>query len=113
MSDFLRFLEKLALHCGVNFRIEKFKGEDEYELAANILNEINKFLYQKKTTLPPEYISEFHRYWEQNHEKVLSPKIGPNVECLAVAKVLESIYKSNTIKVQLDTLDLTKEEIAN
>jgi len=27
--------------------------------------------------------------------------------------VLEDIYKSNTIKVQLDTLDLTKEEIAN
>lgn len=113
MSDFLGFLKKLASHCGVSFSIENFKGEDEYELAANILNEINKFLYQKKTTLPPEYISEFHRYWEQNHEKLLSPKIGPNGECLAVAKVLESIYKNNTIKVQLDTLDLTKEEIAN
>jgi hypothetical protein len=113
MSDFLRFLERLAQFCDVKFERNKFQGEDEYVLAANMLAEINKFLYQKKTTLPAEYISEFHRYWEENHEKVLSPKIDPNGECLTVAKVLEGIYKSNTIRVQLDTLDLTKEEIAN
>jgi len=113
MSDFLKFLEKLAQHCGVRFEVEKFKGEDEYELAADILNEINKFLYQKKATLPAEYISEFHKYWEENHEKVLSPKVNPSGECLAIAKVLEGIYRDNAIKVQLDTLDLTREEIAN
>jgi hypothetical protein len=113
MSSFLLFLEKLAPHCGVRFEVEKFEGEDEYGLAANVLNEINKYLYQKKTTLPSEYVSEFHKYWEEDHEKILSPKIDPNGECLAVAKVLEGVYESNTIKVQLDTLDLTKEEIAN
>lgn len=113
MSTFLGFLEKLAQHCNIKFEVEEFKGEDEYELAGNILSEINKFLYQKKVTLPPEYISEFHKYWEENHEKVLSPTINPNGECLAVAKVLEGIYESNIIKVQLDTLNLTKEEIAN
>lgn len=113
MSDFIKFLEKIARHCSVRFDTEKFKGEDEYELAATVLNEINRFLYQKKATLPSEYISEFHKYWEENHEKVLSPKVNPNGECLAVARVLENIYKSNIIKVQLDTLDLTKEEIAN
>jgi len=113
MSDFLEFLERLVRYCKLEFEAEKFESSDEYELAANILNEINRFLYQKRTTLPPEYISEFHKYWEENHEKILSPKINPNGECLAVAKVLEGIYKSNTIKVQLDTLDLTKEEIAN
>lgn len=76
-------------------------------------NIFSKFVYQKKATLPPEYISEFHKYWEENHENVLSPKVNPNGECLTVAEVLDGIYKSNTIKVQLDTLDLTKEEIAN
>jgi hypothetical protein len=113
MSNFLIFLEKLSEHCGLRFEPEKFKGTDEYELAAKILNGINKFFYQKKATLPPEYISEFHKYWEENHEKVLSPKVNPNGECLAVATVLEDIYKNNTIKVQVNTLDLTKEEIAN
>jgi len=113
MSNFIDFLERLLQYCGVRFDAEKFIGENEYELAANILSEVNKFLYQKKATLPSEYISEFHKYWEENHEKVLSPEINPNGECLAVANVLERIYRSNTIKVQLDTLDLTKEEIAN
>lgn len=113
MSDFCEFLEKLARHCGLKFEVEKFGGTDEYELAANILNEINKYVYQKKAALPSEYISEFHKYWEENHEKILSPKINPHGECLAVAQVLKGIYESNTIKVQLDTLDLNKEEIAN
>jgi len=113
MSNFFKFLERLARHCGLTFKVGKFKGEDEYELAANVLNEINKFLYQEKRTLPSEYISEFHKYWEKNHEKVLSPKVNPNGECLAIAKVLEDVYKANTIRVQLDTLDLTKKEIAN
>jgi len=113
MSNFLKFLEKLAQHCGVRFEVGRFEGEDEYELAANILNEISKFLYQKRTTLPSKYVSEFHKYWEENHEKVLSPRVNPNGECLAVAKVLENVYEKHMIKVQLDTLDLTKEEIAN
>jgi len=113
MSDFLKFLQKLAQLCGLKFESQRFQGEDEYGLAASILVEINKFLYQRKVALPSEYISEFHRYWEENHEKVLSPKIDPKGECLTVAKVLEGIYKSNIIKVQLDTLDLTEEEIAN
>lgn len=33
-----------------------------------------EFLYQKKATLPSEYISEFHKYWKKNHEKVMLPK---------------------------------------
>ena len=113
MSNFISFLDKIAKHLGIKTEFEKIIVKDEYELAANILSEINKFLYQKKENLPPEYISEFHEYWEENHEKVMFPKINPNRECLYVASVLENIYKNNTIKVQLDTLDLTKEEIAN
>jgi hypothetical protein len=113
MSDFIRFLERIAIHCGLKFEEDKSVYINEYELAANILNEINKFLYQKKTTLPSEYISEFHKYWEENHDKILSPRVNPNGECLEVARILEDIYKNKIIKVQLDTLDLSKEEIAN
>ncbi len=113
MSNFLNFLERVAQHCNIKFDASMFIGNDEYELAANVLSEINKYLYQKKATLPPQYISEFHKYWEEHHERVLSPNINPSGECLAVAKVLENIYRSNTIKVQLNTLDLTKEEIAD
>lgn len=113
MSEFLAFLERLTQHCGLSFHVRELEGESEYELAAHVLDEVNKFFYQKKQALPAEYISEFHRYWKENHQKVLSPKINPSGECLAVAKVFESIYREHTIKVQLDTLDLTKEQIAN
>ncbi|MFH1421754.1 MAG: hypothetical protein ABIH42_03445 [Planctomycetota bacterium] len=68
MSSFLKFLEKVARHCGMNFKTEKLHGNNEHELAANVLTEINIYLYQKKETLPSEYISEFHKYWEGNHE---------------------------------------------
>jgi hypothetical protein len=112
MSSFLNFLEKLFRHCRLEFEVEKFDVINEFELAAKILSEINKFLYQKRSTLPTEYISEFHKYWSENHEQVLSPKVNLNGVCLVVAKVLDNIYKNNIIKVQLDTLDLTKEEIA-
>jgi len=111
MSSFLNFLEKIAKHIKYDFKLENVK--DEYELAAKVLNEVNVYFYQKNERIPKSYISEFHKYWEENHEKILNPKINPNGECLKVAQVLENIYSKTTIKVQLDTLDLTKEEIAN
>jgi len=114
MSEFLSFLKKLLSHLNLDLSFDdiKKKIKDEYELAAYILNEINKFLYQKHIKLEGEYISEFHKYWEQNHEKILSPSIGKK-EALEVAKVLDKIYSKNKIRVQLNTLDLKKEEIAS
>ncbi|MCK4791662.1 MAG: hypothetical protein KAV87_48470 [Desulfobacteraceae bacterium] len=114
MSEFLAFLNKLILHLRINISIDELKVsiQDEYEIAAKVLNEINKFLYQRHATLEKEYISEFHKYWKYNHEKVLQPFIGKK-ETLEVAKVLENVYANNTIRVQLNTLDLIPEEIAN
>jgi len=113
MSSFLRFLEKIAARCNMNFNSAMYTKDEEYELAANVLSDINTYLYQKKETLPSEHISEFHKYWKEHHQDVLAPKVNPGGECLAVAHVFENIYKRNRIRVQLDTLDLTKEEIAN
>ena len=112
MSAFLAFLNKLILHLRINISIDEFKDgiQDEYEIAATVLNEINKFLYQRHATLETEYISEFHKYWKYNHEEVLQPFIGEK-ETLEVAKVLENIYANNTIRVQLNTRNLTPEEI--
>lgn len=115
MSNFLNFLERVVQHCVNKSRCsDVFRGENEYELAANVLNEINRFLYQKRQLYLSEYISEFRiKYWEENHEKVLHPKVNPaNGECLAAAKVWRAFIRAILIKVQLDTLDLTKEEIA-
>ena len=114
MSEFLTFLNKLISHLGINISMDELKGriQDEYEIAARVLREINKFLYQRHAALEKEYISEFHKYWKYNHEKILRPFIGKN-EAFKVAEVLENIYTNNTIRVQLNTLDLRPEEIAN
>ena len=113
MSSFMKFLERLIKHIDVKLDIAKISAKDEYELAAKVLDEINKFLYQKEQDISSDFISEFHQYWQENHEKILAPQIGPNGECLEVAKVLEKIFSKHTIKVQLDTLDLNEKEIAN
>lgn len=114
MSEFLAFLNKLISHLKIDLSVDELTNriQDEHEIAARVLHEINKFLYQRHATLEKEYISEFHKYWKYNHEKILRPFIGKN-EALKVANVLENIYANNTIRVQLNTLDLQPEEIAN
>jgi len=113
MSSFLDFLNRLTARCSIQLDTRHLAANDEYELVALILSDINKYLYQRHEGLPAEYISEFHRYWEKNHEKILLPKIGPCGECRTVASMLEQIYATSTIRVQLDTLNLSREEIAN
>ena len=114
MSDFLRFLENLCQHIGVeaNLSICTTERTDEHELAAKILNEINRFLYQTNSALDREYISEFHKYWKENHFQILKPEIVDE-KCLEVAHILEQIYCNNNIRVQHDTLNLTNHQIAN
>jgi len=114
MSEFINFLSKLVSHLNLDISIDKINDSinDEYEIAAYILSDVNKFLYQSHVDLDDEYISEFHKYWKENHKKILNPTVG-KVECLKIAKVLERIYSENDIRVQLNTLDLEKREIAN
>ncbi|MCF7897748.1 MAG: hypothetical protein K9L87_03255 [Candidatus Omnitrophica bacterium] len=114
MSDFLFFLKRLTNHLNLSISFDTIlkNTKDEYELAAFMLYEINKFLYQKNTKLENNYISEFHKYWKKNHEKVLQPIIE-KTEAFEVAKILEDIYAHNKIKTQLNTLGLSKKRIAN
>lgn len=114
ISEFINFLFQLSKNLDLNLSLEKFKKniKNEYEVAAKVLNEISRFFYQKNKKLKKDYISEFHKYWKENHEKILAPGID-NKMCKKLAEVLETIYKENKVRVQLDTLDLTSEEIAN
>lgn len=114
MSEFLHFLKRLISHLKIDLSVEELRSkiQNEHEVAAKVLNEISRFLYQRHTALEKEYISEFHKYWKYNHEKILNPFIGKD-ETLKVAEVLETIYANNTIRVQQETLDLQPEEIAN
>jgi len=114
MSEFLDFLGRLVSHLGLTISVNQLaeRTTDEYELAAAVLNEINAFLYQTHATLDQKYMSEFHKYWKSNHERILRPRIG-RTEVRKVARVLEEIYASHTIRVQHNTLRLSPRKIAN
>jgi hypothetical protein len=114
MSEFLAFLSKVTSHLKIDVSVEELRRRisDEDEIAAQVLHEINRFLYQKHASLEQGYVSEFHKYWKYKHEKILRPTIAKR-DVFKVAKVLERIYANNTIRVQLNTLALSNEAIAN
>ena len=106
MSAFTHFLEELASVLGLGRPSPQVRTDDEHELAAKLLAAINRFLYQHKTGLPSEYMSEFHRYWEESHREILSPRISPSGQCLQVAEVLEEIlYRMRRMELERDAED--------
>lgn len=56
MSEFLNFLNELNKIC--NYDYNNMQNINTYELAAKVLIEINKFFYQKTSTLPSDYFSD-------------------------------------------------------
>lgn len=89
--------------------------------ARKIVNEINDFLYATYdgigtvSALENEYqfLSEFHRYWNDNYEEILDVKIDEE-KCTKVADALYDIYvRSNgqAFSGVYDTYGLSKEDI--
>jgi hypothetical protein len=113
MNDFIEFLRRLAAHMGLSLGADHIPRNEAAQcaMAAKLLAEINHFFYQKTPTIPQGYVSQFHLFWEKYHERILAPTVDSQT-CLRVARVLDSIYSENVVKVQLDPLDLSKEAIA-
>jgi hypothetical protein len=113
VTSFLSFLSRLATHCGIDAKLPAAATDDEFTLAAGILAEINRYFYQRGVGLPREYFSEFHKYWQEHHERILAPRVDLGGQCLKVAKLFETVYQKDSFKVHVDTLGLSKQDIAN
>ncbi len=85
------------------------------------LSELNAFLYTTHENIGHttaiginfDYFSEFHKYWEKNHKKILNPQINDE-KCLQVAEVFHNIYKEhgdNPFTELYDTFNLSPHEI--
>lgn len=69
-----------------------------YDDARHILELINEYFYTTYNDIGRiaildtelDYFSEFHKYWEANHEKILSPMIDES-KCKDVAAVLDMV----------------------
>ena len=72
------------------------------EQARNVVKNLNDFLYTNYEGIGKtfeldeerEYLSEYHKFWEQNCEKILNPTINIK-KCELVADVFHDIYLNN------------------
>ena len=64
-----------------------------------IIKEMNGFLYTKSSTIGRtnilgetfEYLSDFHKFWEENHKDILNAEISEE-QCRKVANSLHDVF---------------------
>lgn len=116
MVEFRVFLNELLESLGINS--SKLEELPDDELAATFLDRLNKFMYQRDSKLGNDYISRFHKFWEQNHLEILRVIIDEK-QCLKVAESLEPIYAEPEkflqyqIKPPISRTDISDKAVAN
>ncbi|MBN1328659.1 MAG: hypothetical protein JXA54_04220 [Candidatus Heimdallarchaeota archaeon] len=117
METFEDFVKGLIKILNIKQDIEKLTISEQQKF----ISKINEYLYTNYEGIGTtheldedfEYLSDFHKYWEKNHEKILNPQID-EVKCELAAEVLHNIYKEygeNPFRELYDTHKLTPEEI--
>jgi len=104
---------------------QDIKNKDNLSLdeIKNILSKINEYFFTGKNGLGKTealkmsfpYFSEFHKFWEQYHDKILNPTINEK-KCEEVADVLHDLYVKFGKNLyydlySIDTRNLNDEEI--
>lgn len=87
MEELVNFLNNILKNIGQNNI-----NEISMEQARKVINEINNFLYTGYEEM--EEISEYHKFWKKNCEKILDPKINEE-KCKQVADIFHAIYRKN------------------
>jgi len=115
MESFSKFFRELT--SGIDFS----KSELSLLQVSNIISKINEYFYTYYEGIGTTYVldreivyfSEFHKFWEKYHEKIINPKIDEE-RCSEVAESLHRLVKKygKGIFYELyDTSTLKKEEI--
>lgn len=117
------FINRLRASQHPDSEAPKFKlPEDEEkatEIIAGVLHEISQFVYSqsqrtgdRKSKEGSNYYSDFHKFWEENHEQVLGIKIDEE-RCKLVAEKMESYCRPYEFKEFVETHGLSNEMKAN
>jgi len=116
MKNFSTFfnqtLKDLNLDCNKDFNIDEIRI---------VINKFNEYFFTNHAGIGQtyqlddyyEYFSEFHKFWEQYHEKILNPTIDYN-KCSKVADALFQIYKNygeKPFRVLYETYNIAKEDV--
>ena len=97
MKEIVNFLNNILEDLKINSI-----NDVTVEQARNIVKNLNDFLYTNYEGIGKtfeldeerEYISEYHKFWEKNCEKILNPTINTK-KCEEVADVFHDIYLNN------------------
>ena len=94
MNEIENFVDQL-----LSFAQRDTNGKLTISTIQNIIKEMNSFLYTKsgkigKTNILGEsfeYLSDFHKFWEENHKVILNAKISEE-QCIKVANSLHDVF---------------------
>lgn len=116
MTSFDRFLRELLFEIDIS-------NDKEFTIqqVRTALSKMNEYLFVEKEGLGTtealdeefEYISEFHKFWEENHKMILNPTINDNT-CEKLAEILHQLFVKHGKKLfyeLYDVGDLKKEDI--
>ncbi|MBO7061654.1 MAG: hypothetical protein J6W54_11265 [Fibrobacter sp.] len=114
-------MDELSQFCRDLKKIYGSASDLNVNQARLVIKKINEFLYTNypeigKTEALGQsfpFLSDFHRYWEKNHKKILDAKIDRK-QCEKVADALYAVYKQigkKAFESVWDTCGLKKEDI--
>jgi len=99
---FEQFIKDLLKAIDFEKEAKKFKLTKDYsgyQLAADVLQKINEFLYimdskiGKNPDANKDFISKFHKFWRRRRTKIINPTIDKD-KCREVALSLEKVHKT-------------------
>lgn len=81
---------------------------------ADILWNLNQFLYVSTKDTPEDFVSTYHKFWEENHEEILGIQVS-ETRCAEVASRFEHIFATHErLRPRIDTgVSLAPELVAN
>jgi hypothetical protein len=119
---FLEFVAELAKQVSIPLPPGWENSTDEVSLAQIVLEQLNAYFFQTYEGIGTlmlndkeyQYFSDFHKFWESHHVRILNAKIDRG-QARQAAQALHAAfqkYGAEIFRVTLDTRGLSKQAIA-
>jgi len=122
MESIIGFIERINEEIGITIP-SSWKTLSDVDIARRFIQGVNEYFYQTHEGIgyanfrgeEIQYFSEFHQFWEENHEDIINARINDDQATVA-AKCLSSArdeYGDGIFGLNVNTHGLSKEDIAN
>jgi hypothetical protein len=121
MKSFEQFVSELNENMGISLP-KSWSNLSEAHLAQKFLQKLNEYFFQtyegigttKFNNEELQYFSEFHKFWEAHHKKILNVRIDKKQSQLAAQALSDATnkYGKDIFKVTRDTIGLNPEAVA-